>query len=118
MHTHNPGILEVCGSSVNMKKIREVTFKGLSRALIEPGKSLRRSDGGNVLAKARGTLFKLDGPSPGQSGKCSTWKQAPLGSKLHLKSLVWPSLEDERIIIAATHAHTQSWDFGGVWVFC
>ena len=37
MHTHNPEILEVCGHSTNMKKKREVTFKGLCRALIELG---------------------------------------------------------------------------------
>ena len=41
MHTHNPDILEVCGRSTDMKKKREVTFKGLCRASIEIGQNFR-----------------------------------------------------------------------------
>ena len=41
IHTHNPGILEVCGHSTNMKKKREVTFKGLHWAFVEPVQNFR-----------------------------------------------------------------------------
>ena len=41
IHTHNPAILEVGGRSANMKKKREVTFKGLCLALIDPGQNFR-----------------------------------------------------------------------------
>ena len=41
IHTHKPGILELGGCSANMKKKREVIFKGLCQALIEPGQNFR-----------------------------------------------------------------------------
>ena len=43
-------------------------------------------DGGNGLAKARGTLVKSGGPSPRRPSTPSTWKRSLLGSKLHLES--------------------------------
>ena len=55
------------------------------------------------------TGLKAGGPSPGRWSTRSTWKQAPLGSKLQLESWVWPSLENEHITIDVAQAHSQSW---------
>ena len=41
IHTHNPGIWGVGGRSANVKKKREVTFKGLHWASVDPGQNLR-----------------------------------------------------------------------------
>ena len=50
---------------------------------------------GYVLAKASGTLFKSGGPSSGRSTTSSTWKQAPLGSKLHLEAWVFGGVKQD-----------------------